>query len=356
MPMKASKTVINEYEKFWERENTKRPILNFAYVKKNTAAYAEPRDLYQKWLDEEFITERHKTYLNNVGFTAEGHPNLFTNLGPGCLAACIGGNFELAENTVWFDKNPIIDDWTNLPKIEFDENSEMWQHIVRLQNRFAKEPDFSFSITDIGGSLDIVAALRSTNKLLYDLYDYPDEILEFTEKINKIWFKFYDMQVKILEEAKVPYNTWINIPSLKPWYSLQCDFCYMISPEHFEKFVLPGLTEQVNYMPRSIYHLDGVGELPHLDMLLDIEKLNGIQWIPGDAQAPIWDEKWLSLYKKIQDKNKNLVFIGGISENHEKEAERLVKTLDPKGLYISADFSSKEKAEEMVEKITRWCE
>ena len=356
MAMEAYKDVLLEYEKFWNRENTKRPILGFAYVKKDAKAYKKPESLAQQWLDEEFITERHKNYLNNVGFTAEGYPNLFTNLGPGCLAACIGGNFELAENTVWFDKNPIIDDWTKLPKIEFNENSEMWQHLVRLQNRFAKEPDFSFSITDLGGNLDIVAALRSTNELLYDLYDYPDEIAELSKKVNEIWFKAFDMQAKAVENAKLPYNCWMNIPSSKPWYPLQCDFCYMISPEHFEKLVLPGLIEQANFLPRSIYHLDGVGEIPHLDMLLDIENLNGIQWVSGDGQAPLWDEKWYPMYKKIQDKKKNLVLMSSIAEYDPKGAERLVKSLDPKGVYLSGDFSSKEKAEEMVEKINKWCE
>jgi hypothetical protein len=37
-------------------------------------------------------------------------------------------------------------------------------------------------------------------------------------------------------------------------------------------------------------------------LLLSIEKLHGIQWIPGDGQAP--PEKWLLLLKRIQDAGK----------------------------------------------------
>ena len=82
-----------------------------------------------------------------------------------------------------------------------------------------------------------------------------------------------------------PYKNWMNIPSSKPWYPIQCDFCYMISPEQFEEFVLPHLVEQVEHMERSVYHLDGVGELTHLDTILDIEGLTAIQWIPGGGRS-----------------------------------------------------------------------
>ena len=152
------------------------------------------------------------------------------------------------------------------------------------------------------------------------------------------------------------YNNWMNIPSSKPWYPLQCDFCYMISPKQFSEFVLDDLIDQVNYMPRSIYHLDGVGELPHIDMLLDIEGLTGIQWTSGAGNAELWDEKWFDLYRKIQDKKKNIVLLSGINEHDEAGAERLIKSLDPTGVYISFGCSSEDKAKDMLEKISRWSE
>ena len=279
---------------------------------------------------------------------------LFTNLGPGCLAACIGGSYTVAENTVWFDREPIIDDWENAPKLHFDENSEMWQHVLRLQNRFIQDSDVNFSITDIGGILDVVASLRGSENLLYDLYDYPDEVKSFTKEVTAFWFEMFDRQVEAVRKSGLPFNSWMNIPSSKTWYPLQCDFSAMISPEQFEEFVLPHIIEQVNYMERSIYHLDGPGEIPHLDTLLDIPGLTGIQWVAGAGQPSLWDECWFPMYKKIQDKKKNIVLIGGITERDMAGAERLIKTLDPTGVYISTWCSSPQKADEMVEKVTLW--
>ncbi|MBR2460197.1 MAG: hypothetical protein IKB34_03085 [Clostridia bacterium] len=350
------RAVLDEYEKFWERKNEVRPILNLTYRKEGTTPYRAPANLVERWLDEEFIFTAHKHNLEVNGYLAEGIPFLFTNLGPGCLAACIGGSYKLAPRTVWFDRDPIVNDWENPPEIALNEQSEMWQHLMRLQNKYSTDPDVCFSITDLGGIMDVVASLRSTEPLLYDLYDYPDEVRAFTKKVTELWFKAFDSQVEQVRKAGLPFNSWMNIPSEKPWYPLQCDFCAMISPKQFEQFVLPELVQQVNYMDRSIYHLDGPGEIPHIDMLLDIPGLTGIQWTSGDGERPLWDEKWFGLYKKIQDKKKNLVLLGGINERDMAGAERLIKSIDPTGVYISIWASGREKAEDIVEKVTRWSE
>ena len=349
-------TVLSEYEKFWERSNTGRCTLHLSYSKPGLPPYRQPKDLEEKWLDAEYNYDAYKYRSQKIGYLAEGIPAFFTNLGPGCLAACIGGSYGLMEKTIWFDQEQLIEEWEAPPAIAFDEQSEMWQNVLKMQNRFSADPDVCFSITDIGGIMDIVASLRGTENLLYDLYDYPDEVKEFAIRVKEEWFKAFDKQVEIIKKANLPFTNWFNIPSEKPWYPLQCDFAYMISPAQFEEFMLQDLVDQVGHMDRSIYHLDGAGEIPHVDMLLDIPGLTGIQWVPGAGQPSVREECWLDLYKKIQDKKKNLVLIGGVNEKDEAGTERLIKSLDPTGLYLSGHFSSREKAEEMLEKITRWSE
>ena len=118
------------------------------------------------------------------------------------------------------DRRPIIEDWENLPRIEFDEKSEMWQHLLRLQNKFMTDPSVYFTMTDLGGTMDILASLRSSENLLYDLYDYPEEVKELSARINRMWLKAYDQQVETIREAGLPFDTWMKIPSAKPWYPL----------------------------------------------------------------------------------------------------------------------------------------
>lgn len=353
--MDAYQNVLEKYEQFWERENTDRPILNISYRKDGATDFPKPTP-EQKFLDINYGYQVYKHMIANTGFLAEGVPMRFTDLGPGCLAEALGSGYRLTDRSVWFDVNNPVEDWDNPPEIKFNPGSELWTVIQDAQKLYASDPNVHFSITDIGGIMDVVASLRGTENLLYDLYDYPEEVKAFTAQVKKEWFAAFDQQLKTVRDANQPINTWMNIPSKKPWYPLQCDFCYMISPEQFKEFVLEDIIDQINYMERSIYHLDGIGELPHIDMLLDIEGLTGIQWTAGDGKEPLYDPRWFALYKKIQDKNKNLVLLGGINENDLAGAERLIKSIDPTGVYISIACSSKGKAEEILEKVTRWSE
>ncbi|MBR4062591.1 MAG: hypothetical protein IKK01_05945 [Clostridia bacterium] len=41
-------SVLAEYEKFWERKNTRRPVLNISYQKPGTVNYRAPTSLEEQ--------------------------------------------------------------------------------------------------------------------------------------------------------------------------------------------------------------------------------------------------------------------------------------------------------------------
>lgn len=348
------RSALENYEKFWRHESIGRPIVSVRAPKSN-AKFRDPVSLEEKWLDEEYVCARIKFQNENTYHTGDSTPSFLPNMGPGVLAACIGGSFELAPSTVWFDRHPIIDDMENIPPLRFDTESEMWQHIMRLQNRMLEEPDANVMIVDIGGVLDIAASLRSTETLLYDLYDYPEEVKSLCSRITDMWIEAFDLQVANVSRSGLPYNNWHEIPSSLPWYPLQCDFCAMISPAQFEEFVLGDLVRLANHMPRSIYHLDGPDAVRHLDMLLDIDNLTGIQWQNGAGQPPYTDECWFDMYRRIQDKKKNIV-LRGVNAYNEPALERLVKSFDPAGFYMVINCRTPDDADRTLEKICAWSE
>jgi len=83
---------------------------------------------------------------------------------------------------------------------------------------------------------------------------------------------------------------------------LQSDISYMLSPRMFARFTLPDIEACCAALDHPFYHLDGAGQISHLDRLLAVERLAGIQWVPG-AGAPPPDE-WLPLLKRIHDRGK----------------------------------------------------
>jgi 5-methyltetrahydrofolate--homocysteine methyltransferase len=58
----------------------------------------------------------------------------------------------------------------------------------------------------------------------------------------------------------------------------------MISPEMCRRFVVPALEYEASCLKHNIYHYDGIGALTHLDDILAIQSIDGIQWVPGAGQ------------------------------------------------------------------------
>ena len=71
-------SILNEYEKFWKRENTSRPILNLSYSVPCKSRYRTPATLEEQWLDAEYRYAAFKHNLNASGYIAEGRLSLGT--------------------------------------------------------------------------------------------------------------------------------------------------------------------------------------------------------------------------------------------------------------------------------------
>ena len=138
--------------------------------------------------------------------------------------------------------------------------------------------------------------------LLMDLYDCPDRINGHLQRLTDLWIEFFGkFSSKILSVQKGT-SPWAPLWSPGKMYILQSDFSYMISPDMFERFVLPDLVKSCDHLDHSFYHLDGKGQLPHLDMLLDMENLDGVQWMPGEGGGRI--EDYMDVLKRIIDAGK----------------------------------------------------
>jgi hypothetical protein len=81
--------------------------------------------------------------------------------------------------------------------------------------------------------------------------------------------------------------------------------------------------------------MDGKGEIPHLKHLLSIERLRGIQWIPGDGQPS--PDQWLDLLKRFRDAGKLCqVYVSAEGARH------IVKNLGGKGFLLVINHNGSE--------------
>ena len=171
--------VKRQHEAFWHQEAYGRCCLYLTAPKAEAPPREKPRDLKQMWEDIPWRVRWEQQGLEDTLLLGDAIPSVFTNFGPGCLAACVGGTHKWSEFTVWFENEPFfIQDWENPPEPVLNQQSAMYRLVEEYSNALlqAGKGKFYTSITDIGGTYDVVAALRGTQNLLIDLYEYPEAV------------------------------------------------------------------------------------------------------------------------------------------------------------------------------------
>lgn len=248
------------------------------------------------------VLDQFEPYLNATRYFGDAYPRWWPNFGAGIVAAFLGARVEHSTGTTWF--HPL--DVASLRDIHlsYDPTNVWWQRVQDItQAAIARWGGHAtICYTDLGGNLDILASLRGTQELLYDLYDAPDEVERLVHEITQLWLYYYNALDAMIQPVGRGTAAWA--PHWQPGrgYMLQSDFSFMISPDMFERLVKPDLTACCAEMDYGFYHMDGKGQIPHLDHLLSVPRLRGIQWQPG-AGAPQGSE-WIDLLRRIREGGK----------------------------------------------------
>ena len=252
------------------------------------------------------IAEEAFDELSRTVHDGDAWPRFWMNYGPGAAAAFLGGELQPAKDTVWF--HPGIWKGKELTEIRptYLPDNPWWQRVQAVSRaclaRFDRRIQVGF--TDIGGNLDIAASLRDAQILLLDTLDDPAAVDELCRIITPLWLRFYREQLALIQPAGRGTCAWAPLWSPQRTYMLQSDFSYMISPRQFARWVVPDLAACCAELEHGFYHLDGKGELPHLDHLLEVPGLKGVQWIPGDGQPEPGDPVWWPVLQRIRDAGK----------------------------------------------------
>ena len=300
--------VMREYEAFWEGKAT-RPLAHVTLYGADPGRPAPdvPPFTMEHMHDFSYtadqVIDRIDYEICCCKYIAQGFPIVNMGMfGPGVVAAFLGAKVDNRTGTVWFHPP---DGEIDIHKLRFSYDPDnIWLERIRslyVAGTKRWEGQVVMTMTDLGGVLDILASFLTTEGLLLALIEEPEEVERLASEITSLWRKYYD-EFAALMPNRHGCAEWGHMLSAKRTFMLQNDVTYMISPKLFERFALPGLREICGWLPRSFYHLDGVGQLPHLDALLSIGNLTGIQWIPGGNKptAAFWPE----VLKKIRDGGK----------------------------------------------------
>ena len=302
---------------------------------------APAKDLSQKWFDPQWRAEYLDWYVAHSSLKADILPVANTQLGPGSLAAILGGVFEGGEDTIWIHPNPDFTD-----EIVFNPEHPNWiLHKELLKACKAKANGHYFvGMPDLMEGLDVLAALKGTDRVLLDTVTQPEILEQQMQQINDIYFKVFDELYDIIREGDEMAFCYFSSWAPGKMSKLQSDISTMISQDDYRRFVQPFIREQCQKIDYTLYHLDGVGAMHHLPALLEIEELNAIQWTPGVGEPQGGSPKWYDLYKKILAGGKSVMACWVTLD----ELKPLLDHIGVDGIHLEMDFHNEKEVEQAM--------
>jgi 5-methyltetrahydrofolate--homocysteine methyltransferase len=331
--------VVEKWESWWERRNEE-PVFYLIFPEgerelghlvkdwmspslvegwsnwKQELLFGQAFELVRETGEDRYVEEALdylEAYIDVTGFAGEGYPFLLPGFGPSCLAGFVSGVSKFAPPTIWFELEEAMG-WAELgevgPETETAYSAGAWKHARRLVERLQEH--YVMAMPDLGSGLDILSSLRKPENLLLDLYDCPGTVRGVCEGLHGLWRRHWDAFVALVGPGNHEgYAETMRYLSAAPTHIGYCDFSAMISPAMFEEFVLPGLArEGAACGGRMVYHLDGPGQLGHVELLCGLEDLHAIQWVSGAGNPGGLSEAWDGLYRQILDGGKRVCLSG----------------------------------------------
>ena len=299
---------VKENNRLWRERKLGRPLVQWTLHGADPGRPEPPYPrncrisaFYNKDAGMERMLDRWDYDLSCQKFLGDAFPTFSVDFGPGVMAEALGGRVEPnTDGHIWFYPGAFEGVALRDMRFEYREDSFWFQRLLAIcraaTTRFADQAQVI--VWGLTSTVDVLATLRTTEALLFDLYDCPDEVERLVWEMHHAWFRYYETILAACA-GNPGYSSHGEVFSDAPIPMLQCDFAYMIGPEMFDRFVRPELVASCRRMPGSFYHQDGVGQLPHTPSLHSIPNLGGIQWQPGDGHPP--SALWHDVQRRIRE-------------------------------------------------------
>lgn len=341
--------IEGRYREFWNLANEDRPLFSMSAPKavQLPPPPVAPQSLRERWMDTEYQIAMFRRGMKATEYLGESYPLFCPNLGPDILGAICGCKLQFGEVTSWAEN--CIEEYEDYPKIVFDENNKWWKKIAEITQAAVEDAngEYLVGITDLHPGADAVVSMRGAEEAALDLYLNPEQFKQRVWEVYDVFREVTDRLHDIISSKQKGCSNWMSIlhPDEK-WYVTSCDFAYMISRAHFEEFIVPELLAELEYLPASVFHLDGIGSLKHLDRLLQMEKLKGVQWVYGAGVTTAKD--WIEVYQKIRKAGKCVEIPCEFSD-----ILPLCEVLDPQGVRFNCGAPDIESGKAIIKEVER---
>ena len=315
-------------------------------------ARGESRSLEERWLDVAFQVDRSIAHLERRDFVGDAFPILMPNVGPEITSTLLGAELSFGETTSW--SQPIVhepEDWEEIADRSADFGNRYWRAIEDMTRLALDKCDgrYVVGIADLHGNYDLLGGLREPEMLCLDMVDCPELVDAAAKRASAVMVEAFERNRAMIAEAGMGSTSWLAMYHGGPAYVPSCDFWCMISEQHAREFVLPRIVEEMKPLERSIFHLDGPQALRHLDLLLELDDLDAIQWVYGAGAGPAAD--WIDTYRRILDGGKAAQVLAETPE----DALKVLDAVGARGVWLTLQqpFDTTHEANAFLDEIAK---
>jgi len=327
---------------WWNDKRVDRVVALIEAPHRGVAPLASINKVSEMYTDPKTVFHNLDARLASTFYGGEALPRHWVYLGPVPLSSYMGCEPHFEPDTVWHSK--LYEAWNTLDEIRFDPSNRWYQLLCDLTHASARRAEGHYLVSGQGFGCvsDVIANMWGSEHTLLAMAERPETIKTIAQRLVDISKRLYDEVDAITAPCQDGSFDWISLWAPGRMWTLQSDLCCMISPAMFEDYVLEELRQEAEHVDYSFYHLDGPGAVQHLDALLSIKALDGIQWVPGAgaSQDPL---DWIDLFLRVQKAGKKLQ----INCPPDRISE-LLDTISKQGVCLVISCSDQDSAEEVL--------
>jgi hypothetical protein len=335
----------------WRGERLDRPCIAVHAPRPVTrpTPVPEPADDEARWLDPAYRVALARRQMESQWWGGEAVPSSLLMAG---WVNCLGGTPRFAPDTIWFETGEV--DFTRPSPFRYDPG-QVWERKYRallLAMCDAAGRD-GFLVGSPGGlpACDLLSVHMGTGRFLLALVDHPGWMAEAIAAgaADQLRAK-RELGAAVRERHDFWYGIggWMPFWAPDPFLATQSDVSCMLSPEAFDRFIVPELDVYGRAFGALWYHLDGGDARQHLPRLLSLPYLRVVQYTPAPCEPPNGPAH-LEMYRRIQAAGR-IVHVA-LPSGH---VEPLVRALDPALLMLDTTCPSRSEGERLLERSAAW--
>jgi len=192
------------------------------------------------------------------------------------VQAIVGCPIVVHPDSLW--AAPVLESYSDRRLIRFDRDNpwvqKLMEYTLSLVDFAAGR--FPVCLPVMHGPLDVLAAMRTSERMCLDIYEHPTEVFQTLGELSKVYVQLAEALLSIIPSFRGGWVTRLHVWFPDHAITPQNDSGALVSPAIYRRFVLPWdrfITESCRH---SSYHLHSTSH--HLFGLMgDVESITCLQ-------------------------------------------------------------------------------